>query len=298
MAMHVDEFVSTERKVFLVHITVELAKALLEKYNFDNRKLKPSAVSFISRMMERGIWGVSDSMLCITKSGRMFNGQHRLRAAIKTGKGFDCPVMIGCDEEDAYHSDRHVPKSMGDVTRTTERFAAIGVLALTVATGRCKFDGTEVRAMQDRLFSAYNDVMTHCSTIRPKFSSAPCLLAVVVQYMAAKEENRPTILAGYKALILAEETKPASISKLVDWTTDKYRHGHGQARFEMLAQALTAFNEKNILLQHKPKKSLSVGQAKLRVTEVVREANPAKKASSAIRRKPAPPADAAAPLPV
>ena len=71
-------------------ITPEYAKSLLEK-NDQNRNLNKNKVSQYAEDMRNGKWQLNGEDIEISTSGRVLNGQHRLKAIISCGK----PIVMG-----------------------------------------------------------------------------------------------------------------------------------------------------------------------------------------------------------
>jgi hypothetical protein len=81
-----------------LHITPELADEMLQ-YNTNNRPFSPGVVEKYARQMKGGGWRLIKAPIVFSVSGRIQDGQHRLRACLESGVGFDAWVAFGDAEE-------------------------------------------------------------------------------------------------------------------------------------------------------------------------------------------------------
>jgi hypothetical protein len=73
------------------------AAAWLEN-NEGNRKLRRTHVDFLARIITSGQWRVTHQGIAIGKSGRLLDGQHRLRAIVKAN--MTVPIMVASEVDD------------------------------------------------------------------------------------------------------------------------------------------------------------------------------------------------------
>jgi hypothetical protein len=71
-------------RLYLVTCAPDLARAILEHANIDNRKIRQNKVAEYARYMRRGDWLIK-STLEFLESGRVHDGQHRLIACADAG---------------------------------------------------------------------------------------------------------------------------------------------------------------------------------------------------------------------
>lgn len=79
-------------------VTPEMAQMLLD-LNAGNRPLRENTSRKYARQMEMGQWALTGETVCITRSGKLRNGQHRLDACIRAGVPFDTFVAFGVADE-------------------------------------------------------------------------------------------------------------------------------------------------------------------------------------------------------
>jgi len=81
-------------KVEMVLVTPELAENYL-KFNLKNRKVSNSQVYFLSNEMKSGRFIENGESIVFDKNGELKDGQHRLRAIVKTGLSYFIPIVRG-----------------------------------------------------------------------------------------------------------------------------------------------------------------------------------------------------------
>jgi hypothetical protein len=82
----------------LVTITPKLAEAFLEN-NHTNRPLKPRHIAGLTQSMKEGDWKINGDTICVSKSGTIIDGQHRLHAIVKSQTTIQSWIIAGLDED-------------------------------------------------------------------------------------------------------------------------------------------------------------------------------------------------------
>lgn len=100
----------------VVSVTPELARKWLDTNIQNNRRVIMGKVDKWAKVMQEGKWRLGDPIL-FDKDGRLFQGQHRLHAVIKSGATVDFVVIHGYDEECAQVVDLGVNRRLHDVAR-------------------------------------------------------------------------------------------------------------------------------------------------------------------------------------
>lgn len=83
--------------------------------NAHNRPVSPETVSAYARDMDAGRWVVNGEGIKLSSRGAVLDGQHRLRAVIKSGATIRSLVVRGLDEGVFQTLDTGKRRSMGDV---------------------------------------------------------------------------------------------------------------------------------------------------------------------------------------
>lgn len=100
--------------VLRVTITPVTAKAWLLRNVENNRPVSSSTVSRYARDMKTGSWDVNGEPIKFTKSGKMIDGQHRLRACIESGVSFETVVVLGLENRTMLTLDSGLVRRPGD----------------------------------------------------------------------------------------------------------------------------------------------------------------------------------------
>jgi hypothetical protein len=84
-------------RIQVQHVGPELASMWLEE-NTSNRRLSPRTVERYGRDMSAGKWKLTGETVKFGRSGRLLDGQHRLRAVVRSGETVAMLVVEGLDE--------------------------------------------------------------------------------------------------------------------------------------------------------------------------------------------------------
>lgn len=95
-------------------ITPAKAQEYLSR-NINNRRVREAMVNNYADQMKKGLWRLSNDAICLTNTGKLINGQHRLMAICKSGKTCEFNVSRGYDEEDIMVMDNGMARSAGDI---------------------------------------------------------------------------------------------------------------------------------------------------------------------------------------
>lgn len=113
-----------------VDITPELAAAWLANKNQRNRPIRKMVVREYASMMP-GAWRLEPSSpICFGKSGRLLNGQHRLRAVVMSGATVPMYIVGDVDDDLQEVMDTGRPWTTADKLAITERKNATCVAAI------------------------------------------------------------------------------------------------------------------------------------------------------------------------
>lgn len=109
-------FKSKEKKVSIVTFTVEMAEDIISKsLPEDNyRKVKQNVVNDYAKDMTNGTWIFCGDCIRFDKNGKLIDGQHRLRAIIKSKTAQKFVVVQGLEPESALVMDIGHKRSVED----------------------------------------------------------------------------------------------------------------------------------------------------------------------------------------
>ena len=83
--------------------------------NVNNRRVREAMINNYADQMKKGLWRLSNDAICLTNTGKLINGQHRLMAVCKSGVTCYFNVSRGYDEEDIMVMDNGMARSAGDI---------------------------------------------------------------------------------------------------------------------------------------------------------------------------------------
>ena len=102
------------RDISLEYITPEKAKEYLES-QAPNRRIKQGLVDKICRDIENGLWKFNGDTICFNNKGQLMDGQHRMKAFVKTNTGHWCLVVKNLHDESNNSKDTGVSRTAGDI---------------------------------------------------------------------------------------------------------------------------------------------------------------------------------------
>lgn len=115
----------------VVLITPPIAEGYLGRVNIQ-RKLKQHVVNRYAKDMAEGRWSECETAICFNQAGELVNGQHRLRAVIRSGVSIKFTVMRNMSEDAILRMDSGTPRTAGD------QFQILGVLNSRLAAAVVK----------------------------------------------------------------------------------------------------------------------------------------------------------------
>ncbi|MCS4054077.1 hypothetical protein [Salinibacter ruber] len=148
----------------VIKVTPEMAKEWLKK-NRSNRKVREDRVDRYAEQMKDGEWMVSPDAIAFSHTGKLINGQHRLKAItqLDRGESVECLVVFGLDPAAFKIADVGVKRTGADVLRiegfkSAEEMAAVCRLLALWKQGRLE----ELHRYENVSNSVIVDIATAC----------------------------------------------------------------------------------------------------------------------------------------
>lgn len=105
---------TVQTKVVLV--TPAMAAAWLEN-NKNNRTISQRVVDIYAAAQSAGLWRLTHQGIAFASNGKLLDGQHRLRAILKSGVSVWMQVTTGLEEGIFQSIDRGLPRTHGQILR-------------------------------------------------------------------------------------------------------------------------------------------------------------------------------------
>jgi len=99
------------------YIDSDRAKALLSNQVGVQRNISHAKASSFVQAIHKGEWIQSLAAIHISATGKLLDGQHRLRAIVDSGQGMFCIVISGHPESTASYFDQGRPRSLENVIK-------------------------------------------------------------------------------------------------------------------------------------------------------------------------------------
>lgn len=194
-------FNSTGVGAHVVHVTPELAAQILVDHNHSNRKIRPSVVNKYARLMSNGDWKVTPEAICVSVTGRLLQGQHRLLAIVKSGASCNFLFATGFADDVFDVLDRGAGRSTADALGIPQRLAEVSKILVTISIGSTNLvTDADTRRASYALAEQHAALMDHCSVTAKLFSSAPMRLAAIAHVIGGADPDY--VFELYRALAL------------------------------------------------------------------------------------------------
>ena len=96
-------------------ITPQQAVEWLDTKNLNNRPISSYTVDRYAQEMTAGRWKLNGEPIIFAKSGRLIDGQHRLKASIQANHSFESLLVMGADDDVFDTVDDGKGRNLGDV---------------------------------------------------------------------------------------------------------------------------------------------------------------------------------------
>lgn len=184
------QFPPPEPTTRLETITPSDAVRLLE-HNKENRRLRIHDVRKYARDLAQGRWTLNNDAICITPSGRLINGQHRLEAIVEAGVPMTALVSRDMPDDTQHNMDGGARRTAADALHLTGNqyahlLASTAKFGVLYTTGRIFRDNREqgVSTAMIREFVDENDdlhaAVEHASQLRSRIDAKPTVMALGV----------------------------------------------------------------------------------------------------------------------
>jgi hypothetical protein len=108
------DFISKTRVVTEETITPTLAEKMLVNAD-SNRRAREAVVDDLARLLEQGKFVDAGSSIIFDRDGRMIDGQHRLKAIVKSGVPFRFIIVLGVDKKSQTYINSGIPNRLSDI---------------------------------------------------------------------------------------------------------------------------------------------------------------------------------------
>ena len=239
-------------KIFQRVVSPVEAAAYLDN-NEGNRKLRPTHVDFLTRVILAGQWRVTHQGIAISKSGRLLDGQHRLRAICKANMAV--PMMVATEVDDDLFKAMDagvVPRSIAELLGTERRATAWATTMLRLMLLNNKVQSHEVELVLDAFGKEVENISEFAKARSGKrTSSSPICAAAMIRLAEVRNtEMLPEVVNLVRRGIMGDLSgaPPVTISFFKQITEAAARNG-GTSTAATFARAWVAFSPANAGIQ-------------------------------------------------
>lgn len=105
-----------EISIYFMDVSPQFANYILEKFNTRNRHQNEKHVSILVQNILKGLWMFNGDTICFDADGVLIDGQHRLKAIVKSGITLPCLIVSGLDPKSIETKDTNIkPRNMQDL---------------------------------------------------------------------------------------------------------------------------------------------------------------------------------------
>jgi hypothetical protein len=236
----------TSFRVKMVLVTSSVAKKWLDEANHDNRSMRNWWSVALANRMKAGEWLKTHQGIAFTKSGRLLDGQHRLKAIVESEIPTWSFVFEGLDDEAFKAIDSGVKRNLSDLTGLSRKEAEVCRLAAEIVFGSISATISSQQVLDvaaSGLVDVHAELMRKCPTISAYYSSTAMRLAACALVMDGVDKD--WVFDVYAGLALQRfEQLPQVALGLIRQVINKKAVSNGR-RSDVLARGLRALNPKN-----------------------------------------------------
>lgn len=183
-------------------VTPAAARALLDKLDPAQRRVRPTKVQAFETLLRRGEFATTHQGILVSESGTLLDGQHRLHAIVNTGIGANLFVGRGASVSMIQNVDGGTPRT--DADRLGLSSCAIAVINMFTTFVRPHY--TITPDLKQKVHQVAHDRIATLHGFAPtrkrNVTTAPVRAAAVLLMAYAKK--RPYVLEQYRALSLQD----------------------------------------------------------------------------------------------
>jgi hypothetical protein len=193
-----ESMIKTDWNVSYETITPDRANEILARHNYNNRKIRQKTFQKYTRIMEEGGWVLTPEPIVISKTGRLLNGQHRLKAVVRSNTPVDFMVIDNVDDKVFSALDRGAVRSTADALVLDKKLVETAGVISKAVHGIHMHDGAIGKIASD-ISDAHTSLLANCGTATKIFSSAPFRAAACIRVIEGRHPRYAK--ETYKSLV-------------------------------------------------------------------------------------------------
>ena len=189
-------------QVYITEVSPDLARQWLAT-NRDNRTLRATHVAALADDIASGRWKVTHQGICFAASGRLLDGQHRLRGIIKAKRPAILSVFIGW-EEDVFGGLDHGTRrnARDDLLKDGRIIDPCTFLAgLLFCTTKRAPATAEIKSVLDIYENDLVKMVAFAGAVARGRTAAGYRAALMIRYHAASDTDKVYLLEQWRAFV-------------------------------------------------------------------------------------------------
>jgi hypothetical protein len=186
----------------VVLITPELAKKWLEN-NMGNRKLRSSWVDTLAMAIKNNEFMFTHQAIAFSQSGRLLDGQHRLKAIVLANKPVRMLVTTNLDEEIFSAIDCGIKRNISDLTNLQKGTADVCKTLASLIYRQLAGNATPahtIKIAESGIAALCDEMLEVCNSTRRIVSSTPIRCAAIIHILNGEPKQK--IFESYRNLVL------------------------------------------------------------------------------------------------
>lgn len=223
-------------------ITPQIAEAYLSKNDDKNRGIRFGSLKEYVRCMEEGSWQLTHQAIAFDCTGKLIDGQHRLRAIVKSGTTQQMYVARYDSSETSMKLsiDRNARRTIADVLHIDKKYIETASAMLTMAFSQTAVTVHEVEELI-QVLKPYMDTLNAACNSTAKIRSSACIKCAVLCEMILSPKNADEIASQYRAFVLLNFDDCCDSVKAFLKTLDSMSARSGSDRMQLFSRASKAF---------------------------------------------------------
>ena len=228
-------------------ITPEMAIDWLECANHGNRRLRAWWAESLASCIRRGEWITTHQGVAFTRSGRLIDGQHRLKAIALANQDVEMFVFNGVSDDAFSVIDIGVKRSIPDTTGLSKKTGEAARFLAALVFGGAVTPQQVKSVAEAGVEEIHERLMAYCSTAKAIFSAAPVRAAAVLLVMDGHPES--AVFKTYADTLNQRFDEMPQIAKgFVRQVIAGKMSAFGGKHLDLLARALKFLNPHNAAL--------------------------------------------------
>lgn len=188
-------------KTDIENITPSIAEFYLLR-NHSNRPIRSSVVKFYADIIRRGKWQLTHQGIAFDETGKLLDGQHRLKAICTAGIAVPMMVTHGATSNSFDCLDLGLKRSVSDIMQIKKQYAETLACLTRMLAGQHKTSIDMIEDVASDILPLLEELLDYAPTACSYFSSAPSRSCAILHM--TNINHKEYVKELYRNLVLAD----------------------------------------------------------------------------------------------